>query len=491
MAFFYSLFIFHLGFNNPILDMHSFRQTSTAISVYWMLKEGHYLAYQTPVLGYPWQIPFEFPLYQWLVAFLYKLSSLSLDKAGRIINIVFFYLTLAPTYILLKKLNFKYQAFLIFSSLYLCSSTYLYWSRTFMIESLALFLSMSYLGYGYKFLIEHRKRITEIIIAIIFGSLASLTKATTFIPFASLLIVLFLLHYHKTYGFILKKSQILISVYLILILLIPFGLLQIWTSYVDHLKSMNELGKFITSKSLAAWNFGTLSQRFSYNFWSTTIFFRNTIKILGIGLMALYILITAIYIKRAEVKFALLFFLTFLSAYLIFPNLHIIHDYYDYENMIFVLLAAAMILNILWTSNHLLSFFVILFLSLTIEITTYHYFYKQAAVENTMLNRDYIIANFIKEHTYTDDFLLVYGNDWSPTISYYSQKKSLVDPLWGDYINRLQNINKFAGNLSLGAIVICPSKLDNDKKALKLLKRLTKDFQYEKIYDCKIYYKKL
>lgn len=58
-------------FSKPILDMFSFRQTQTAISVLWMIKEGHYLNYQTPVLGFPWSIPFEFPLYQWMVLFIY------------------------------------------------------------------------------------------------------------------------------------------------------------------------------------------------------------------------------------------------------------------------------------------------------------------------------------------------------------------------------------------------------------------------------------
>jgi hypothetical protein len=48
----------------PILEFHGFRQTQTAITSYWMMQEGWQLDYQTPVAGYPWAIPFEFPLIQ-------------------------------------------------------------------------------------------------------------------------------------------------------------------------------------------------------------------------------------------------------------------------------------------------------------------------------------------------------------------------------------------------------------------------------------------
>ena len=50
------------GWHGTIRDLHAFRQTQTAITVTYLLKVGPWLAYQTPVLGPPWAIPFEFPL---------------------------------------------------------------------------------------------------------------------------------------------------------------------------------------------------------------------------------------------------------------------------------------------------------------------------------------------------------------------------------------------------------------------------------------------
>src|SRR5690242_16322451 len=48
-----------------ILEAHAFRQTQTAITSFWFCRTGFKLAYETPVAGYPWSIPYEFPLYQY------------------------------------------------------------------------------------------------------------------------------------------------------------------------------------------------------------------------------------------------------------------------------------------------------------------------------------------------------------------------------------------------------------------------------------------
>ena len=74
ISYIYSLWSLSIGWTNPILDQHGFRQTQTAISTYYLLQGSPWLAYETTVLGFPWSIPMEFPLYQWLVALKYILS---------------------------------------------------------------------------------------------------------------------------------------------------------------------------------------------------------------------------------------------------------------------------------------------------------------------------------------------------------------------------------------------------------------------------------
>ena len=93
------------GWNNPLIDAHAFRQTQTAISVFYLLKGSPWLAYETPVLGVPWSIPMEFPLYQGIVAILVKLLQTPIDQTGRFVSAFFFYLSLIPIYVILSYLQ--------------------------------------------------------------------------------------------------------------------------------------------------------------------------------------------------------------------------------------------------------------------------------------------------------------------------------------------------------------------------------------------------
>ena len=54
-----SAYALWIGWDQPIIDQHGFRQTQTALAAYWLLHGGDWLAYETPVLGSPWSIPME------------------------------------------------------------------------------------------------------------------------------------------------------------------------------------------------------------------------------------------------------------------------------------------------------------------------------------------------------------------------------------------------------------------------------------------------
>ena len=109
--------------NQPLVGEHAFRQCETSISVYWMLHGGPWLNYQTPVLGPPWSIPFEFPLFQWIVALLARMG-VGLDPAGRCISWAFGVLALLP----LSRIStyFDIDPWIV-GCLYLASPLYLFW----------------------------------------------------------------------------------------------------------------------------------------------------------------------------------------------------------------------------------------------------------------------------------------------------------------------------------------------------------------------------
>jgi len=75
--------------SNSVLDFHAFRQAQTAISAYYLWKLGPELAYETPVLGVPWSIPFEFPTFQGLVALIARYWVAPMDQIGRATSLFF------------------------------------------------------------------------------------------------------------------------------------------------------------------------------------------------------------------------------------------------------------------------------------------------------------------------------------------------------------------------------------------------------------------
>jgi hypothetical protein len=79
-----------IGWSHAISDSYGWRQTQTALSAYFMLHGGPWLAYETPLLGPPWRIPHEIPIYQALVVTLVSATGLKLEAAGRAVSLVLF-----------------------------------------------------------------------------------------------------------------------------------------------------------------------------------------------------------------------------------------------------------------------------------------------------------------------------------------------------------------------------------------------------------------
>ena len=161
------------------------RQTQTALSAFWMAKQGFRLSYETPVFGYPWSIPFEFPIYQEIVALLSR-ARLSIDVAGRIVNFLFYIGTLYPLWILSNALKLKQSTWLTIAVLFLASPLYVYWSRTIMIESCALFFSVVGLALVALYLNQANRSPIVLVLAFVGFSLAALTKGTTYSAYAFL-----------------------------------------------------------------------------------------------------------------------------------------------------------------------------------------------------------------------------------------------------------------------------------------------------------------
>jgi hypothetical protein len=491
----FSLYAFSLGWFHPILDEHGFRQTQTAISVYWMIKEGHYLAYQTPVLGYPWSIPFEFPFFQWLVLIIYKCLPIGLDQAGRLTSIIMFYLTLLPAYFLFKVSKLDLRIFKIFTILFLLAPLNLFWARTFMIETTGIFLSTLYLALLASYL--NRSRFLTFLLMTIAGSLAITTKVTIFTAFAIFGVGLVLRNWQQQFNFKINKDVLLKYGLILFSLLILFIALHFWVLFCDELKNNNPIGAFLTSHALMLWNFGSFTERFSSALWIKTIVLSSLSNTLGFWPIILLVLgIFFALFKSCHEKILFIFsLLSYLSVYLIFTNLNIRHDYYNTESAMFLILFVSLVFDLFFKKGfHKLTLLLVL-LTATMQLYGYLNFYHKVAKSNTIEKREYVIGSFLNKNTSANSVIVIYGNDWSSDISYYAQRKSLAVPCWekpNGCLNRLPHIKSFLNGQSLGAIISCsPNQIENDHHATLIIKQLTRGFSINTLNNCKIWYHRL
>lgn len=173
-----SLWSWSLSWNKPILDRHEFRQLQTAVSAHWIKQDGYRLDYETPLFGPPWSIPMEFPVYQWCVARLSRATGLPLEQSGRATSIFFLLATLPAVCRLAGLAGLARPGRLLVAAAVLSSPVYLFYGRTFMIETTALCFATWFLlatGVAVRDL-----SLRWAIAAAACGTLAALAKVTTF-----------------------------------------------------------------------------------------------------------------------------------------------------------------------------------------------------------------------------------------------------------------------------------------------------------------------
>ena len=131
------------GWESHSLPGVEFRQAQTAISAYYIQQDRDFsLAYPTPVLGKPWSIPMEFPLYQWTVVLVSDLTGLDLTKAGRAVSLGCFYLCLPAVFLLLGRLGVAVGRRWLVLAVVLTCPLYIFYSRAFLMETMALMFSL-------------------------------------------------------------------------------------------------------------------------------------------------------------------------------------------------------------------------------------------------------------------------------------------------------------------------------------------------------------
>jgi hypothetical protein len=473
--------------NQPILEQHGFRQAQTALTAYYIERDGFKLKYETPVIGKSWSIPFEFPIYQALVAGVAKVSNHALDSTGRIINLLFTILVCFPLFGILKQLGVSKYAIAYSIAFYLSSPLYLFWGGTFMIEGAALFFSISFI---YFYILNLNNKITLFNASIMFLALTLgvLQKITTILPIIAIIIPAALIS-----GLYEKNRQKLVR-FFYLSLIVGFGILigLLWVRYSDSLKMENPIGERLTSSALRQWNYGSLNQRVSSELW-VNVFYERLIKPSSFYFFgALASLAAFFYVKSKKILILMLLnIILFVAPIIIFANLHIVHNYYQTANLVFFNVLLGLVIYYFIGHKYSINFSNAIVVSLIISNYIFFYiqYYPSKSLEiNSDNNRSLAISKNIKQKIPKDGILIVYGNDWSSELAYYSERRSLTLP-WGQWdIEAIQNPEKFLGDEKAAAYIVCPNP--NKEKIISALeiKYSKQDYSSQNIFDCDIYY---
>jgi hypothetical protein len=443
------------GLANPILEAHGFRQTQTAITAYYLKLSGFKLDYETPTVGYPWSIPFEFPIYQYIAAQTSKIFNLALTDSGRLISLIFTFLCALPIWKSLKKLEFSDTTGLICLTLFFSSPVYLFWSGTFMIESTALFFTLFFVYFIINILKGSRSGLS-LFGAATFLLLASLQKVTTVLA----PLVIFALIYLSQMGIKNILADLKWTLKLALAILIALAIAFMWIKYSDQVKSLNPIGAKLTSSHLSQWNYGTLSQRLSFHLWHDVIYYRNIVKMSGqfIGL-----LILLYYLKSSQnvrnKKLVLVALSLFFVPFLVFTNLHIVHSYYQVANSLFFSMGLGIaIAGLIFESSYRAKMYVkVFFIAI---VTSNLYFYMKGSYNDKVIginpkeHKVLVIAEYIKDTTPPDRPVIWYGLDWSSEGPFYSERKSLAVPAWIEQTEPVLQWERYL-NSPPSAIVLC------------------------------------
>lgn len=471
-----SLWAMTREWDKPLLDMHSFRQTQTAISSYYMTEDsGMFFNYITPVLGKPWQAPIEAPIYQWIVARWHNIIGMGLDQSGKLVSIVFWFACIWPVWRLLMLLGFSLPQRCIVGTLLYASPLYLYWSRAFMMETTGQFLSLGMVACivaGYK--LRNRQ---WLLAAFVFGLGAALCKISTWAIAVGVagLLILFLEGLPKW-----RDWRWIVGSGIVAVLPILPG--KFWLNYGDAIKMKNPFVRelfVMSSPSLHRWLYGTLEQKLDPATWlhiwrHITDQLLVPFPLIGPFLMPL-ILVAGAIASPKRIPLILIFLAGFASGPLIFTNLYFEHSYYWCANGIWLLLAVGVALagiSEFKPEQHWPKITAIT-LAAAIAVSGFTtWFRNYLPILKSLPTYEQLAEVWIKpvqKVVPPERTLLIVGNDWNPNSLYYAERKGIAFPTaaWIPFPGPqlTESLAMLGPKEKLGAVVIAESLLTPQNQA--------------------------
>lgn len=408
-----------VGWRNNNLPGIEFRQAQTAISAYFIKQEGSFsLAYPTPVLGKPWSVPMEFPLYQWAAVVTDKATGWGLTESGRAVSIACFYLTLPGLFLLLAWWQIApARRFLVLAVVVSCPF-YIFYGRSFLMETMALMFSI-------WFCVAFSRAVAQrsagwLLVAALAGSGGGLVKVTTF--------MLYLLpaagwatrrlwqgRRDRRWKFDLVWMAAAVSV--------PFGATAWWIGFADATKALNPLAGFLTSENLKGFNLGTNATRLSPELWAMKWrIVREELTWLPLVGGAVFWLTLSGRHRWREVVICVAIFA---AAPGIFPELYAYHDYYYAANLLWLLVAVGVVLVAL-AESRLRSWIVGAAALSVVGAQAHFYLTHYFPLQRSPGDNGGGVSHVLRLVTEPGEIVVIAGQDWNSMIPYYAQRRALM-----------------------------------------------------------------
>ena len=401
----------------PLLERHEFRQTQTAWTARIFHTDGIDLFHpQLPVLGPPWEVPFEFPLFQAGAALVMD-AGVDETVALRGSSLAWFGLSAVLLYLLLKPRIGRLGATAALV-VFLFTPLGLVWSRTSMIEYLAVAASLGFALAGLHWRECGSRRWWAL--AAVLGSVAILVKLTSavfwIVPFALLGLVR---GTRDERGWRSIPAWGLVAVPLVV------GLL--WTRHADAIKAASDATTWLTSSALYSWTFGTLEQRLDLADWERAL--RPSTVLTALYLLPFAVIITTfVAVRRGDWRFWAWVAIAYAAPIVVFFNLYVVHDYYSAAIAPAVAAIIGAAVAGLAHARHLVAR-----LTLTVGVIAFAVgvaihldyalpIYGRPPISMALLD----LADQIADETRPDQPVAILDRDWNPALLYYADRRGFM-----------------------------------------------------------------
>jgi hypothetical protein len=429
----------------PLLEAHIFRQTQTAYTALIFHEEGiDLLAPQVPVLGPPWVLPFEFPLFQAGASLLMDLG-LGSDVAMRTLGLATFLLTGALLFGFLRHVVDDLTAIISLVA-FLFSPFGLLWGRTSMIEYLATAGGVGFLWAGVAW--ADRTSRAAFIPALAAGSIGVLTKIATG-GFYLLPMLFYRGRRRRPTGELILLAALVV---------VPLAIGFAWTYHADRLKVATDATASLAvgGGSMRAFNFGMIADRADLGQWGAVL---RTLTITLTGLLLpLWIALGAVAAWSHSERWFLIAFLAFciVAPIVTLMPLYVLHDYY--LAAVSPAVATLVGLGAGWLVRHrrgriVRAVAVMAGVGWLMSVLLTGGYWGRAYRPVVDRERTLEAAAYIESRTTPDEWVVLRGRDWDPSVFYYARRRGfMVRPSATD----AQEIERLSQDARYALFVDCP-----------------------------------